>query len=303
MELADLSALFAQSGFKVFSGAVKNGGVVKAINAKGFAGITTGQVDKLTEVAVTHGAKGLAYIQVRGEDPSTWRSPITKFFSDEELAGLKEAMNIEEGDLVLFAADQWEGACGILGRIRLEVASMQNLLVGQDGILDFLWVTEFPLLAYDEEEGRWAAVHHPFTRPVEEDRARLESGDYEGLRAQAYDVVLNGHELGGGSIRIHEADLQATMFKALGISEEDAAREFAHLLAAFQFGAPPHGGIALGLDRIVMLVAGEHSIREVIAFPKNNKGMDLMTSSPAEATPLQLRDLRIKSTAQEKKQG
>ena len=301
MEIADLSELFAESGFKVFSGAVANGGVVKAINAKGFSGITTGQVDKLTEIAVNHGARGLAYIQVRGEDPGTWRSPITKFFSKEELAGLKDELEVEEGDLVLFAADKWQAACEILGRIRLECASMQGLLEGKENEFDFLWVTEFPLLAYDEEEGRWAAVHHPFTRPVDEDRTRLESGEYEGLRAQAYDVVLNGHELGGGSIRIHEADMQATMFEALGISEEKARAEFGHILDAFQFGAPPHGGLALGLDRIVMLIAGEQSIREVIAFPKNNKGADLMTSSPAPAAPNQLRDLQIKSAAREQK--
>ncbi|MDP7655472.1 MAG: aspartate--tRNA ligase, partial [Roseibacillus sp.] len=301
MEIADLSGLFAESGFKVFSGAVKNGGVVKAINAKGFSRITTGQVDKLTEIAVNHGARGLAYIQVRGEDPGTWRSPITKFFSEEELTGLKDELQVEEGDLILFAADKWQAACEILGRIRLECASMQGLLEGKENEFDFLWVTEFPLLAYDEEEGRWSAVHHPFTRPVDADRAKLESGEYEGLRAQAYDVVLNGHELGGGSIRIHEADLQATMFKALGISEEEARAEFGHILDAFQFGAPPHGGIALGLDRIVMLIAGEQSIREVIAFPKNNKGTDLMTSSPAPAASDQLRDLRIKSTVQEQK--
>ena len=301
MEISDLSELFSQSGFKVFSGAVKNGGVVKAINAKGFSGITTGQVDKLTEIAVNHGARGLAYIQVRGEDPATWRSPITKFFSEEELVGLKDQLQIEEGDLILFAADKWESACEILGRIRLECAAMQGLLEGRDDELDFLWVTEFPLLAYDEEEGRWAAVHHPFTRPVDEDLSKLEAGDYEGLRAQAYDVVLNGHELGGGSIRIHEKELQASMFTALGISEEEARSEFGHILDAFQYGAPPHGGIALGLDRIVMLISGEKSIREVIAFPKNNRGSDLMTASPSPANATQLRDLRIKSTARDKK--
>ena len=302
VEINDVSELFTESGFKVFSGAVQKGGVVKAINAKGFASITTGQVDKLTEIAVNAGAKGLAYIQVRGDDPATWRSPITKFFAESELTGLKEALQIEEGDLILFAADQWQQACEILGRIRLECAVMQGLLDGRESDFDFLWVTEFPLLAYDQEEDRWAAVHHPFTRPVDEDLEKLEAGEYAGLRAQAYDVVLNGHELGGGSIRIHEAGLQASMFKALGINEEEAREEFGHILQAFQFGAPPHGGIALGLDRIVMLIAGEQSIREVIAFPKNNKGMDLMTSSPAYATPLQLRDLRIKTTAQQKKE-
>lgn len=211
-------------------------------------------------------------------------------------------MGIEPGDLVLFAADRWQRACEILGRIRLECAAMKDLLAGKEDALDFLWVTEFPLLEFSEEDGRWAAVHHPFTRPLDEDRARLENGDYQNLRAQAYDVVLNGNELGGGSIRIHERELQQVMFKALGIEDEQARAEFGHILEAFQFGAPPHGGIALGLDRIVMLIAGEQSIREVIAFPKNNRGMDLMTASPAPAAPNQLRDLRIRSTAGDKKQ-
>ena len=296
IEIADLSDLFAESGFKVFSGAIKNGGVVKAINAKDFSGITTGQVDKLTEIAVNHGAKGLAYIQVRGEDPSTWRSPITKFLSEDELNGLREQLHVEEGDLILFAADKWEPACEILGRIRLECASMQSLLEGREEEFDFMWVTQFPLLAYDEESANWSAVHHPFTRPIDADREQLQQGNYSDLRAQAYDVVLNGHELGGGSIRIHEKELQSAMFTALGISEEQAVNEFGHILEAFEFGAPPHGGIALGLDRIVMLIAGEQSIREVIAFPKNNKGSDLMSASPAPAEPIQLRDLRIKTT-------
>lgn len=300
LELADLSDIFEKSAFKVFSGTIKKGGVVKAINAKGFSGITTGQVDKLTELAQQFGAKGLAYIQVRGEDPSTWRSPITKFFSDEEIAQMRERLQIEEGDLILFGADTWQKASEVLGRIRLEVASMQNLLADKADELDFHWVTEFPLLDYDEEEGRWNAVHHPFTRPVAEDTDKLAKGELEGLRGQAYDVVLNGHELGGGSIRIHEEALQSAMFSALGINPEQAKSEFGHILDAFRFGAPPHGGIALGLDRIVMLICGEDSIREVIPFPKNNKGMDLMSSSPAAADPKQLRDLRIKSTVEEK---
>lgn len=300
LELVDLSDLFKASSFKVFSGTIKNGGVVKAINAKGFAAITTGQVDKLTEVAKQFGARGLAYIQVRGEDPSTWRSPITKFLSPEELEGLRERLNIEEGDLILFGADEWQKASEILGRIRLEVAAMQNLLEGKDDELDFHWVTEFPLLARDEEEDRWVAVHHPFTRPIAEHTEQLMEGKLDGLLAQAYDVVLNGHELGGGSIRIHEGALQSAMFSALGISEEQAKEEFGHILDAFRFGAPPHGGIALGLDRIIMLICGEASIREVIPFPKNNRGMDLMSASPASAAPNQLRDLRIKSTVEDK---
>jgi len=291
--LTDLGDLFADSGFKVFSGAVKNGGVVKAINAKGFSGITTGQVDALTQLAIEAGAKGLAYIQVRGEDPSTWRSPITKFLSEQEIAGLRERLAVEPGDLILFAAGPWQHVCEILGRVRLACADYLKLLEGNNE-LNFLWVTEFPLLAFDTEENRWAAVHHPFTRPLPEDEQNLLTGNYgDGLRACAYDVVLNGNELGGGSLRIYEAKLQSAMFKALGISEEEASQQFGHILEAFSFGAPPHGGIALGFDRTVMLLCGEKSIREVIAFPKNNKGVDLMTQSPATVDPKQLRDLRL----------
>ena len=295
MHLTDLGAVFADSSFKVFSGALASGGVIKAINAKGFSNITTGQVESLTQTAVQAGAKGLAYIQVRGESVDTWRSPITKFLSPAEIEGLRSALNIEPGDLILFGAGPWEQVCEILGRVRLACATMQNLLEGNTD-LNFLWVTEFPLLAFDEESGRYVAVHHPFTRPLKEDEQKLLNGELStDLRAQAYDVVLNGHELGGGSIRIHEGPLQSAMFKALGISGEQAAEEFGHILDAFRFGAPPHGGLALGLDRLVMLICGEDSIREVIAFPKNNKGSDLMSQSPAEVDPKQLRDLRIQT--------
>jgi aspartyl-tRNA synthetase len=299
MEMVDLTEDLKDCEFRVFSGTVANGGVVKAINAKGFADISTGQIDKLTKLAQEAGAKGLAYIQARDTDRTTWRSPFVKRMTDSEVEALRSKLNIEPGDLVLFAADNWEPACDVLGRIRLEVASLKELLKGNEE-LDFLWVTEFPLLAYDEEEGRHVAVHHPFTRPLKEDEEKLRNGELDGLRAQAYDVVLNGYELGGGSIRIHEADLQSSMFTALGISEEEAAEEFEHILDAFKYGAPPHGGIALGLDRVVMLACKENSIREVIAFPKNNKGAELMTSSPGTATPIALRDLRIKSTYVEK---
>ncbi|MDA1007016.1 MAG: aspartate--tRNA ligase [Verrucomicrobia bacterium] len=300
MEMVDLTEELKNCEFRVFSGAVANGGIVKAFNAKGFAGASVGQIDKLTKTAQEAGAKGLAYIQARDTDRSTWRSPFVKRMTDEEVEALRAKLNIEPGDLILFAADQWEPACEVLGRIRLEVATMQNLYEGREDELNFLWVTEFPLLAYDEEEGRWTAVHHPFTRPLDEDEEKLKKGELAGLRAQAYDVVLNGHELGGGSIRIHEADLQSAMFTALGIGEVEAKAEFGHILDAFKFGAPPHGGIALGLDRLVMLACKEDSIREVIAFPKNNKGMELMTASPAPAAANALRDLRIKSTVEEK---
>ncbi|GAA5481840.1 aspartate--tRNA ligase [Haloferula sargassicola] len=295
MEFVDLTDDLKDCEFRVFSGVVASGGVVKAINAKGFADISTGQIDKLTKLAQAAGAKGLAYIQARGDDRESWRSPFVKRMTDAEIEALRSKLNIEAGDLVLFAADAWEPACDVLGRVRLAVAEMQNLLEGNEE-LNFLWVTEFPLLAWDEETGRHVAVHHPFTRPIKEDEAKLIAGELScELRAQAYDVVLNGHELGGGSIRIHEGPLQSAMFKALGITEEQAAEEFGHILDAFRFGAPPHGGLALGLDRLVMLICGEDSIREVIAFPKNNKGSDLMSQSPAEVDPKQLRDLRIQT--------
>ncbi len=293
LEFVDLSEELEDCEFRVFSGAVANGGVVKAINAKGFADISTGQIDKLTKLAQDAGAKGLAYIQARGEEREKWRSPFVKRMTDTEVEALRSKLNIEPGDLILFAADQWESACEVLGRVRLACAEMQELTKGSTA-LDFLWVTEFPLLAFDEEEGRYVAVHHPFTRPHPDDEAKLLNGELStDIRALAYDVVLNGHELGGGSIRIHETRLQSAMFKALGISEEQAAEEFGHILDAFRFGAPPHGGVALGLDRLVMLICGEHSIREVMAFPKNNRGSDLMSHSPAEVDPRQLRDLRL----------
>ncbi len=299
MELTDLADVFAKSEFKVFSGALQSGGAVKAINAKGFACVTTGQMNRLSETAQLHGAKGLAFIKV---EDGQWKSPIVKFFSEEEKAALAAAMDIEEGDLVLFGAGPWETVCEVLGRIRLECCEYLNLLAGNTD-WNFLWVTDFPLLAKDEESGKWNAVHHPFTRPKAEDEAMLDDESKFGeIRAEAYDVVLNGYELGGGSIRIHEGDLQTKMFAALGIDAAQAQEEFGHILSAFSFGAPPHGGVALGLDRLVMLVAGEDSIREVIAFPKNNRGLDLMSASPAEVDFKQLRELYIKSTREEKKE-
>lgn len=300
MKLTDLSDIFTNSGFKVFSGAIANGGVVKAINAKGLAGASVGQMDFLTKTAMEAGAKGLAFIKVREDE---WKSPITKFLSEEEIAALTERLNIEVGDLVLFAAGAWEQSCEILGRVRLACADYLNILEGNEE-LNFLWVTEFPLLGWDEEEERWGAIHHPFTRPVKEDEEKLLKGELStDLRAQAYDVVLNGYELGGGSIRIHEIELQSAMFRALGITDEIAQEQFGHILEAFSFGAPPHGGVALGLDRLVMLICGEDSIREVIAFPKNNRGADLMTDSPANVDFKQLRELYIQTKLPEKLQA
>jgi len=299
MTLKSLNDVFANTEFRVFSSILKSGGCVKAINAKGLANASVGQIDKLTKAAVEAGAKGLAYIQARGADVSEWRSPILKALGEQELAHLKEAMNIEEGDLILFGAGDWDTVCDVLGRVRLMCAEFLNILEGNEE-LNFLWVTDFPLLHFDKEEERWHAVHHPFTRPVKEDEAKLKAGEYAGLKAQAYDVVLNGYELGGGSIRIHEKDLQDSMFTALGVTEEEKSSMFGHILDAFSFGAPPHGGVALGLDRIAMLVTGSDSIREVIAFPKNNRATDLMSSSPAEVDFKQLRELYIKSTKVDK---
>ena len=296
MELIGLNAVFSKSEFKVFSGAIKNGGEVKAINAKNFACVTTGQMNHLTETAQLHGAKGLAFIKV---EDGEWKSPIVKFFSEEEKSTLTEAMSIEEGDLILFGAGDWQTVCEVLGRIRLECSQYLELTKDNDS-LNFLWVTEFPLLAIDNETGKWNAVHHPFTRPKAEDQHLLDDESKFGdIRAEAYDVVLNGNEIGGGSIRIHESSLQSKMFSALGINEDQAKQEFGHLLDAFSFGAPPHGGVALGFDRLVMLIAGEESIREVIAFPKNNRGIDLMSSSPSSVDFKQLREIYIKSTKED----
>jgi aspartyl-tRNA synthetase len=297
IELQDVSEIFKESQFKVFRGALDAGGVVKAINAKGFAGITTGQIEELTELAKTAGAKGLAFIKVENGE---WKSPIVKFFSEAEKSALIERLGIEEGDLILFGADAWEGACTVLGRVRLRVAELQKLPIDPLA-LNFLWVVDFPMLAYSPEDKKWNAVHHPFTRPKTEDRELLkDSGKLATIRAEAYDIVLNGVEIGGGSIRIHEEDLQSEIFSVLGINEEEQQELFGHLLRAFRHGAPPHGGIALGLDRLVALIAGEESIREVIAFPKNNRGAELLTGSPAVVEPKQLRELYVASTVKPK---
>ena len=318
MELVDLGETFRESSFKVFRGALDSGGVVKAINAKGFAGITIGQADELTEIAKLHGAKGLAFIKIENGE---WKSPIVKFFSDAEKTALRSKLNIEEGDCVFFAADKWSLACEVLGRLRLRIAEIQDGRARPPGApdWDFLWVIDFPLFEWSPDENKWNAMHHPFTRPKAEDLPLFEqligagppdrstsiseSGDrregapapgFAEIRAEAYDVVLNGVEIGGGSMRIYEPPLQEKMFEALGITSEVQQTQFGHLLRALRLGAPPHGGIAFGFDRLVMLICGEQSIRDVMAFPKNNRSMDLMSQSPAEVDPKQLRDLGIK---------
>jgi aspartyl-tRNA synthetase len=293
MELVDFTDEFKASTFKVFSGAIANGGVVKALNAKGLAGATQGQIETMTEYAKSFGAKGLAYIKVENGE---WKSPIVKFFSDAEKQALIAKLKIEEGDLILFAADQWLTACEILGKIRLycaEVLKGQGKLTIDPHQFNFLWVIEFPLLGFDREQNRWYSSHHPFTAPVADDIPLLKT-DPKKVRGQHYDVVVNGVELGGGSIRIHQPDVQKTIFEELlAIPPDETRLRFGYMLDAFKYGAPPHGGIALGFDRLIAILCGTPSIRDVIAFPKTAKGTDLMTDSPSTVSPRQLRDLYI----------
>jgi aspartyl-tRNA synthetase len=300
MELADFTEEFRGSKFKIFSGAVANQGVVKAINAKGLACVTQGQMDTMTECAKNFGAKGLAFIKVEGGE---WKSPIVRFFSNAEKAALTSKLAIEEGDLILFAADQWLTACEILGKIRLycaEVLRAQGKLVIPADRFDFLWVVDFPLLSFDREQNRWYSSHHPFTAPVEEDISMLTT-DPKKVRGQHYDVVVNGVELGGGSIRIHRPDVQKKVFEeVLQIPPDETQLRFGYMLEAFRYGAPPHGGIALGFDRLNAILCGTPSIRDVIAFPKTAKGTCLMTESPSAVSARQLRDLHIEVKAAKK---
>jgi aspartyl-tRNA synthetase len=293
LELADFSDTFKTSGFKVFQSTIAHGGVVKAFNAKGLADATQGEIGALEEIAKTLGAKGLAFIKVEGGE---WKSPIVKFFSEAEKAELTKRLAIADGDLVFFAAAPWARACAILGRIRLEAAQLlvkRGRLSVRPDQWNFLWVVDFPLMSYDEEHGHYAATHHPFTAPVPEDAALLDT-DPKAVRGQHYDVVLNGMELGGGSIRIHQPELQKKIFEdVLKIPPGVVESRFGYMLKAFRFGAPPHGGIAFGLDRMVALLCGTTSIRDVIAFPKTQKAQDLMAQSPTTVTEKQLKELHI----------
>lgn len=300
MELVDFTEEFRSSSFKVFAGAIQHGGVVKAINARGLAGATQGQIETMTETAKSFGAKGLAYIKVENGE---WKSPIVKFFTDAEKQALTAKLEIQEGDLILFAADQWLNACEILGKIRLycaDVLKAQGKLTIDPNRFDFLWVVDFPLLSYDKEQSRWYSSHHPFTAPVAEDIPLLKQ-DPKKVRGQHYDIVVNGVELGGGSIRIHQPDVQKTIFEdILQIPPDETQLRFGYMLEAFKYGAPPHGGIALGFDRLIAILCGTTSIRDVIAFPKTAKGTCLMTDSPSQVSARQLRDLYLEVKAAKK---
>jgi aspartyl-tRNA synthetase len=299
IELQDFTELFKTSGFKVFSATATGGGAVKALNAKGLADLTQGEIKNLEEIAKSLGAKGLAFIKVEGGE---WKSPIVKFFSEAEKAALTAQLGITDGDMIFFAAAPWEQACAILGRIRLEAAQLlvkRGKLSLRSDDWKFLWVIDFPLMSYDEERGGYAATHHPFTAPVPEDAAFLDS-DPKKVRGQHYDVVLNGMELGGGSIRIHQPALQKKVFEdVLKIPADVVESRFGYMLKAFTYGAPPHGGIAFGLDRMCALLCGTTSIRDVIAFPKTQKGQCLMTQSPTPVTEKQLKELHIRTVMPE----
>jgi len=289
MEIVDLSKEVEGAEFKVFAEALQNGGQVRAINAKQSAEALSRKVlDDLTEVAKTYGAKGMAWIKVNADG---LQSPIIKFFKKDMLDAMMAKLEAEVGDTIVFAADQPRVVADSLGHLRLAIA--RHLKVIDESLIRFCWVTEFPLLEWDETEKRYAAMHHPFTSPREQDLDKFET-DPAGMRARAYDLVLNGNEIGGGSIRIHSQDIQEKMFGLLGIGLEEAQTKFGFLLEALQYGAPPHGGIAFGLDRIAMILAGATSLRDVIAFPKTQKATCLMTQAPSPVDPKQLKELKLK---------
>jgi aspartyl-tRNA synthetase len=288
LELVDVSEIVKNSSFKVFAGAVANGGQVKAINVKGAADqYSRKDIDALAEFVARYGAKGLAWLKVEEDG---LKGPIAKFFTEEEQNGLIRTLEAEAGDLLLFVADHKTVVADALGALRVKLGKDLNLI--DETKFNFLWITDWPLLEYDEEDGRYYAAHHPFTMPVREDLPQLETNP-EKVRAQAYDLVLNGYELGGGSMRIFEREVQEKMFRALGFTEEEARKQFGFLLEAFEYGTPPHGGIALGLDRLVMLLAGRTNLRDTIAFPKTASASCLLTEAPSPVSEQQLEELHL----------
>ena len=291
MELHDVSDIVKGCGFSVFTGAIENGGSVRGINAEGQASMPRKKIDKLVEFAKGYGAKGLAYLAVN--EDGTYKSSFAKFMTEEELAALVAAMGGKPGDLLFFAADKNKIVWNVLGALRLELAKDLDLL--DENQYNFLWVTEFPLLEWSDEENRFMAMHHPFTMPMEEDWDQIDSNP-GAVRAKAYDIVLNGTELGGGSVRIHQDDIQEKMFEVLGFTKERAHEQFGFLLDAFKYGVPPHAGLAYGLDRMVMHMVHADSIRDVIAFPKVKDASCLMTQAPGTVDEKQLEELFIKTT-------
>ena len=296
LELIDVSTIVKESGFKVFAQTIENGGQVKALNVKGQAGnYSRKAIDELTEYVSRYGAKGLAWMKMEEDG---LKGPISKFFEGEISQGLITQLNAEAGDLLLFVAANPKVVADSLGALRLKLGNDLGLIDASK--LNFLWVTEFPLLGWDEDAGRFVAEHHPFTSPMAEDLDLLKT-DPGSVRAEAYDLALNGYELGGGSKRIHERDVQELMFKVLGFSEEEAKSEFGFLLEAFEYGAPPHGGIALGLDRVIMILAGRKNLRDTIAFPKTASASDLMTEAPSPVSNAQLDELNLTVTERSEK--
>jgi aspartyl-tRNA synthetase len=288
LELVDVSEIVKDSGFKVFTGAVASGGQVKAINVKGAASqFSRKDIDALTEFVARYGAKGLAWLKAEEDG---LKGPISKFLSEEEQTQLSATLRIETGDLLLFVADKKHVVADALGALRSKLGKELDLIDYSQ--FNFLWITDWPLLEYGEEEGRYYAAHHPFTMPVREDLHLLDTEPAK-VRAQAYDLVLNGYELGGGSLRIFERPIQEKMFGILGFSEQEAEEQFGFLLEAFDYGTPPHGGIALGLDRLVMLLAGSTNLRDTIAFPKTASASCLLTQAPSEVSPAQLKELSL----------
>ncbi len=294
MELKNVSDVVKDCEFVVFKSALENGGTVRGINAEGQGHMPRKKIDALVEFAKGYGAKGLAYVAI--QEDGTYKSSFAKFMTDEQMAALVAAMDGKPGDLLLFAADKNKIVWDVLGNLRLEIARQLDLLKKDD--YRFLWVTEFPLLEYSEEQGRFVAMHHPFTMPMDEDWHLIDS-DPGAVRAKAYDIVLNGTEIGGGSVRIHQSDIQSKMFEVLGFTPEKAQDQFGFLLDAFKYGVPPHAGLAYGLDRVVMLMGGCDSIRDVIAFPKVKDASCLMTEAPTPVDPKQLEELGIEVSEQE----